>query len=219
MRFLNSFTEQKREQKQKRAKTNKNVPSTFKRIITFNLSPQNAFIILGILVVQLQLGRGAFDPFFDLADMLGGWDIFRRSPSNALDGLPDLLADLLMRSNRLLLVIHPLTRQLIARLSHAELVGRQLGRIHTVHELFFLGDAFAFLDRLTAESAVEPLVTRVVKDSEHSILHPGFARRALSARYRFAGVGKAMVRFISRLFTGSDRSFDGILETPPLPVP
>lgn len=43
------------------------------------------------------------------------------------------------RENRLLLVIHPLTRQLIARLSHAELIGRQLGRIHTIHELLFGG--------------------------------------------------------------------------------
>ena len=37
--------------------------------------------------------------------------------------------------------------------------------------------------------------------------------------HHFAGVGKMVIRFISRLFTGSDRPFDGILDTPPLPIP
>ena len=69
------------------------------------------------------------------------------------------------------LIVNPLTGQLVAGLRHAKLVGREFRRVHPIQELLFLGDAFAGLDGVGAQAAVEALVAGVVEDAEHAALH------------------------------------------------
>ncbi len=94
---------------------------------------------------------------------------------NSFDRFPHLLRDLLVGLNGLLLIVDLLAGQLVAGLGHAELVGGKLGGAHAVHELLFFGDAFPGLDGVYAQPAVKPLVSGVVKDAKHPVLHSGFA--------------------------------------------
>ena len=69
-------------------------------------------------------------------------------------------------------------RQFVAGLGHAELVGGQLGGVHPVHQFFLGGDALARLDVVVAQATIEPLVTGIVEDAEHAVLHAGPLRGA-----------------------------------------
>lgn len=75
-----------------------------------------------------------------------------------------------------LLVLDVVACQLIAGLSHTELVRRQLGGIHAVHQVVLIGNALLLLDVIPPQAAVQPFVARIVKHAEHSVLHPSLLR-------------------------------------------
>ena len=71
-----------------------------------------------------------------------------------------------MRLDRTLPAANAFASQFLASRRHAELIGREFGRIHAVHQIVFGGDSLPQTNRLAAKSAVQALVAGVVKDTE-----------------------------------------------------
>ncbi|MBK8500451.1 MAG: hypothetical protein IPL52_16930 [Flavobacteriales bacterium] len=69
-------------------------------------------------------------------------------------------------------IVDAFSRELVSGLCHAELVGRKLGCVHAVQQVVLFGDAFALLDLIAADAAIQSFVSRIVEDAEHPALHP-----------------------------------------------
>ena len=126
----------------------------------------------GEFEVPVRTGGAAL---LDLLDMLGRRDVFRQGSADPPDRIAHLAADRFMRANRALLVTDILARKLVPGLSHPELVGRELGGVHAVHQVFLGRDTLAHLDRIATAPAVHPLVAGIVKHAKHAILNAGLA--------------------------------------------
>ncbi len=131
----------------------------------------------GCTLVERQFGRGAFEALFHPLDVFGRGNALGKGAANAFDGVAHFFADLLVGLNRLRLLVYAFTREFVARLRHAELVGGELSGVHAVHQLFFGGNLLVRLDGVAAEPAVQPLVAGVVKHAEHAALHTRLLRR------------------------------------------
>jgi len=111
---------------------------------------------------------------FNLADMLSRRNILGHNAANTLYCLTDFFTNCFMGPDGMLLVIHPVTRQFVPCLGHTKLVRCELSGVHSIHYIFSLGYTLACLNPLSAESAVQTLVTGIMKDAKHPILHACF---------------------------------------------
>lgn len=73
------------------------------------------------------------------------------------------------------LILDTFALEFFSRLSHPELISRQLGSIHPIHELFFGINSFTSFDRIRSKSSVEPFVPCIMEDPEHFVLDTSIA--------------------------------------------
>lgn len=126
--------------------------------------------------------------------MLGGWDVLRHSATDLLNSRPYLPPNFVVRFDRHLLIAMSDASNLFSRLCHAELVCRQLGRVHPIKYFFLLGDSLLRLNRI-APATVKPFVSGIVEHAEHAVLDPGLAGDARKHLELFGGVGAKLQAF------------------------
>lgn len=98
----------------------------------------------------------------------------RHDSTNTLDCFPDFFTYFLMGTDSLLLIVYPIPRQLVPRLSHAKLICRQLSGVHPVHKVFFFRNVLALLYGIIAKSAIKAFVAGIMEYPKHPVLNASF---------------------------------------------
>ena len=69
--------------------------------------------------------------------MLGWRNLLGRCATDTIDSNANFFADLFVCLYGLLLITNSFTREFVAGLGHAKLVGRHFGGVHTIQQLLF----------------------------------------------------------------------------------
>ena len=115
-------------------------------LLTFGLFAGVAQQTTRVAIVEFQFRPGSLEPLFHFLDVLRRSNILWRCPADTFDGVAHLFSDLFMCLNSVRLALDTITRQLIASLGHAELIGGEFGGVHAVEQVVFVGNGLAHLD-------------------------------------------------------------------------